>query len=134
MRRLLLAMTLCLITALPAQARELPQAKLLAVYVYADWCPNCKILSPLVTQARAAGKLDDQAVLFVTFDLTNKTRIHQSVMLAQALGIGDFLKAQGSATGYLALLDATNKKEIARFDRTSTAAQIQQGITHALAR
>jgi ABC-type phosphate transport system substrate-binding protein len=43
------------------------------------------------------------------------------------------VQAQGSSTGYVALLAADTKTEIARFDRTSSAEAIASGINHALA-
>lgn len=108
-----------------AVARELPQPKLIAVYFYADWCVNCKPLAAAMDEARNVDGLYAKDVLFVTLDLTDKPRIHQSVLHAQALGIGEFLKAQGSATGYVVLLDAASKKELVRFDRESTADDIR---------
>jgi hypothetical protein len=86
------------------------------------------MLSPKLDEARRLGGLDEKPVLFVKLNLTDKPSIQQSILLAQALGIGDFLKAQGSATGYVALLDAQTKKEITRFDRESSAADIQATI------
>lgn len=120
MRRFLLMLAaLCGLAPALAHAWEQPKPQLIAVYFYADWCPNCKALTPTVAAVRSEEGLDEKAVLFVTMDLTDKPRIHQSILLAQALGIGDFLKSQGSATGYVAVLDATSKKELTRFDRTS---------------
>lgn len=127
--RFLLCLLACLMIAPAAEAvRPLPKPQLLAVYFYADWCPNCKLLSPKVQEARAKDGLDNKEVLFITLNLTDKASIHQSVMMAQALGIADFVQAQGSATGYVALLDATTKKEIARFDRQSDSAAIGKSI------
>lgn len=111
--------------AMPAHAaRELPKAEVMAVYFYADWCGNCKLLSPVLDNVRAQEKLDTRNVLFVTLDLSDKPRIHQSILLAQALGIGAFLKAQGSATGYVAVLDAKTKKELVQFDVRDTEEEI----------
>jgi thiol-disulfide isomerase/thioredoxin len=114
-----------LVTVAPAQAqRPLPTPKLMAVYFYSDWCPNCQILSPVMEEARKTGGFDRQDIVFVTLDLSDKDKIHQSILLAQALGIGDFMKAQGSGTGYVAILDATTKEELTRFDRTHQSAVI----------
>ena len=104
----------------------------MAVLFYADWCPNCKILDPQIEEARKTGALDEKNVLFVTMNFTDKTTIHQSLLLAQALGIGDFVRAQGSGTGYFVLLDAGTKQEVGRFDRESTAADIQKSIMEKL--
>lgn len=128
--RFILAMMAALLMAVPQAhaARTLPEPKLIAVYFYADWCPNCKILSKAVAQARVEKELDRKDVLFVTMNLTDKPAIHQSLMLAKALGIGLFVQAQGSSTGYVAVLDGATKKELARFDRSSDAAAIGAGI------
>lgn len=128
MRRLLTVMA-CLLLALPAHAaRPLPEATLMAVYFYADWCPNCKALSPIMGTVRSDAALQKSPVLFVTLDLTDKPRIQQSLLLSTALGIGDYVRAQGSATGYVALVDAKTKKEVARFDRSNDAKAILQTI------
>jgi thiol-disulfide isomerase/thioredoxin len=133
MRYLFALLLAALLLATPrAEAYELPKPKLIAAYFYADWCPNCKVFSPAWSAAREHFVADQQPILFVTLDLTDKPRIRQSVLLAQALGIGDFVKAQGSATGYAAVLDATSKKELARFDRTADSAAITKKIDQLL--
>ncbi len=114
-----------LFTSQPALAYELPKPKLMAVYFWASWCPNCKLLTPEVASARKDGDFDNGPILFVTMDLSDSATIHQSVLLAQALGIAPFVQAQGSATGYVAILDAVTKKELKRFDRTNKAADIE---------
>lgn len=125
MRIFLLALFagLCLIG--PAQAqRALPQPKVIAVYFYADWCPNCTMVTPTLNDARTTYSLDRMDILFVKLDLTNKDRIHQSLLLAKQLGIGEFVQAQGSATGYIAVLDGADKHEIVRFDKRDTKDKI----------
>ena len=127
----LIAMSL-LLAVRPAMAYELPKPKLIAVYFSASWCPNCKILGPVLDEARKTGELDNKAVLFVTLDLSDAASIHQSVMLAQSLGIAAYVQAQGSSTGYVALLAADTKTEITRFDRTSSVQAIVSGVNQAL--
>ena len=114
-------------------AHSLSKPKLIALYFYADWCANCKILSPNLAKARAQAGLDQRDVLFVTLNLTDKASIHQSILLAQALGVADFVKKQGSGTGYLALLGAEDKKERLRLDSQAKSTDIAQKIQAALA-
>jgi thiol-disulfide isomerase/thioredoxin len=118
---------LCLLVALPAQAqRAFPEAKLIAVYFYADWCPNCPQVSKeldLVKKEMAGGD-----VLFVTLNLTDRAAIHQSMMLAKQLGIDDFVRAQGSATGYVSVIRASDQLELARFTRDHSAAVIAERL------
>ena len=112
-----------------AIARELPKPNYIAVYFYADWCGNCKILSPRIKQVENQNNLKKQNVVFVKLDLTDKPRVHQSILLAQALGVGDFLKAQGSKTGYLAVLDSENKQELKRFTSEDSLETIENYFT-----
>jgi peptide-methionine (R)-S-oxide reductase len=110
----------------------LAKPKIIAIYFYADWCGNCKVLSPKVTEARNKGELDSKEVLFVKLNLTDKASIHQALLLAEGLGISEYVKKQGSSTGYLAILDYDSKKELVRFTSESTAENIQKTITEKL--
>jgi thiol-disulfide isomerase/thioredoxin len=131
--RVFIILLISLMWIQPANASALnPKASLIALYFSAQWCPNCHVLSPILEEARAKGKLDDKDILFITLDLTNKTTIHQSLMLAEALGVRDFVKAQGSSTGYIAVLDGATHKELTHFDRTVTADGIIKAITEKL--
>jgi thiol-disulfide isomerase/thioredoxin len=134
MRHLLMAVVaMMLLVASPSfAARELPSPKLIAVYFHADYCPNCKILGPTLAAARKEGALDTKPVLFVTLDLTRPESIHQSILNASALGIAPYVQKQGSGTGYVALLSADGKTELARFERTATTNDIITAITSQL--
>lgn len=111
----------------------LPAPKLIALYFYADWCPSCKTLSPELAKARKEAKLDGSDIVFVTLNLTNKTTIHQSSLLASALDVDEYVKQQGSATGYIAVLDANSKKELLRLDKSDDAASITTRLQQTLA-
>jgi len=110
----------------------LPAPQVIALYFYADWCPNCKLLSPKLAKVRKDDAFDSKPVVFVTLDLTSPASIYQSKLLASALGVGEFVKQQGSATGYVALLDAATHKEIGRFDSSDDEAGIAQAIAKGL--
>jgi thiol-disulfide isomerase/thioredoxin len=114
--------------AMKATAYELPKPTLYALYFTADWCPNCKALTPVLEQARKEGKLDAKDVLFVKLDLTDKTTIHQALLLSSAIGVAPFVQKQGSSTGYVALVAADKTTELARFDRTAKAEDIIAAI------
>lgn len=101
-------------------ARKLPTADYIAVYFYADWCSNCKIVSHNMKQIRQDKTIDRENILFITLDLTDKPRIHQSILLAQALGLGEYITKQGSKTGYIAVLNAQNHEEVFRIDSQSS--------------
>jgi thiol-disulfide isomerase/thioredoxin len=133
LKKIVLALLLVASLTTTAQAaRPLPTAKIMAVYVTADWCPNCKILGPALQQAINDGGLLQKPVLFVTLNLTDKPHIRQAIFMAQALGIGPWLQSQGSATGYVAVIDSKTKAELVRFDKTNNAKAIMLGIEELL--
>lgn len=119
---------LCLLLFAPNAhaARPIPEPRLIAVYAYADWCPNCKALSPKLAEARKSLDANQTDILFITLDLTDKPRIRQSLLHAQALGLGEWLRTQGSATGYVALIDAKTKQEVGRFDNGDDVEEIKK--------
>lgn len=109
-------------------ARQLAQPQFIALYAYADWCGSCKILEPKLQQVRQEKNLDKKDILFVTLDLSDKTHVHQSVLLAQGLGVTDFLKSEGSKTGYMVILDANSKEEKVRFTAYDEVATISESF------
>lgn len=115
---------LALAMALPAAAASLSAPKMIAVYFTADWCPSCKILGPVLEEARAQGKLDRKDILFVKMDFSNAHTTHQSGLLANALGMAPFVKKQGGGTGYVAVLAADKTTELLRFGRKAASADI----------
>jgi thiol-disulfide isomerase/thioredoxin len=132
----LLVLTLALfsVAARAWEAPTYPEAKLLAVEVWAEWCPSCRILDPELQRARMGDALDDLPVLFIKLDYTDKTTINQAKMQGKALGLEEFMKANGAGTGYVALLDAATKKELARFTKDSKALDITKVIKENLAK
>ena len=109
-------------------ARELPKPQTIALYFYADWCPNCQKLTPKYEKVRTQALLDRKNILFVKLDLTDKPRIHQSILLAQGLGLGAYIQQQGSATGYVAFLNANTKEEKFRITSADSIEIIQNNL------
>ncbi|MBN8530294.1 MAG: thioredoxin family protein [Alphaproteobacteria bacterium] len=127
MRSIFAAFTMLLALCVPisASASYMREAKLIAVYFYADWCGYCKIMSRRLSETKKLGRFDGD-VLFVTMDFTNPARIDRSTRLAESIGIDGYVRHQGSAVGYVALLDAASKSEIIRLDSgDSTQAMLQ---------
>lgn len=87
------------------------QPKLYSIYFYADWCGNCKILSPKYQLVQQELQADFAPVLFVKMDFTNAATIQQSMLMANALGLGDFVRSRGSGTGYIAVLDQDKQQQ-----------------------
>ena len=106
--------------------------KLYAVNFYADWCGNCKVLDPEFEKARALGQWSAEKLTFVKFDLTDKVRIGKSVQKAKDMDLWSVLKANGSKTGSIAIIDGTTKEEIMRFYAGNTAEKIRIDVDQIL--
>ncbi len=80
--------------------------KPMAVWFYADWCLNCKIIAPkiAVVQPEFESRID-----FVKLDVTNEERKAATREQAKKLGILP-LYMGNKGTGWLALVDAQGKQ------------------------
>jgi thiol-disulfide isomerase/thioredoxin len=90
----------------PLSAADPANTKPLAVWFYADWCTNCKLLAPKYAPARSG--LEDQ-IQFVTLDLTNEETKAKAKEIAKNYGISPLYYAN-QATGWVALVDVKHVK------------------------
>ncbi len=111
-----------------AETAETGDAQLYSVLFYADWCPSCKKLDPAINEARRTAKLDQEAVLFVTLDLTNDITRAQSKMLARALGLGELFAENAGKTGYAVLVDTATGATRATLTKAMGAAEIAAAV------
>jgi thiol-disulfide isomerase/thioredoxin len=106
MRRTFVALwLLCASFGLAAEPTSAPTRPLVVVF-YADWCMNCKILMPKLTQAMKG--LEEKLEL-VKLDSTDDTRKLASRERAKALGISE-LWYVNHATGWAALFDRNRQQ------------------------
>ena len=102
------------ITLVPALAyTKMDQAErptVIAVKFHADWCGSCKVIAPAFVDL--ANKYDGEPVLFVTFDLTNRTTTAQAEYLAAALGLSKVWSKHAPKTGYVLLIDTQTNKVV----------------------
>jgi len=108
-----------------AQAPSLVVAKF-----HADWCGACRAMGDVATDL--ANKHDGQPILFVTMDLTNATTKRQSEMRAAALGLGDLFDANQDKTGFLVVVDAKTRVEVARLTREQSLKDMSGALAKAL--
>ena len=135
MRKFLLLLIPFLFVALPLVSyadKEVAKPAVIAVMMHADWCGSCKSLDPKVTQAREEAKLDEQDVLFVTFDLTDDTTKAQSKMMAAALGIAEVYESNAGKTGFMLLVNAESGDKLARVTNKLKADEIADSILASL--
>lgn len=93
----------------PKKSEEAAErAALIAVKFHADWCGSCKAMGSRFEDLR--NKLDTEAVLFVTLDLTTQSSRKQAEYMTAALGLGGHWPTYGGKTGFILLIDpATNE-------------------------
>ena len=87
-----------------AQAQS-AEPEVYVVKYYADWCGSCRVMDPVMEEAKEMANLDDSDALFVTLDLTDATTSKQAELLASSLGLGDYYAENAGKTGYMILVD-----------------------------
>ncbi|MEM7082873.1 MAG: thioredoxin domain-containing protein [Pseudomonadota bacterium] len=133
MQKIIVVLCLAFAAAMPAQADDhAAQPALYSVLFYADWCGSCKVLDPAINKARSQADLDNERVLFLTLDLTDDTRRHQSGLLANALGIGEYYAKNEGRTGFMLLVDARTGKLYSRVTKAMDADAITVAVKAAL--
>lgn len=105
MNRLLKLALFALLTTLTAGNASAAD-KPMAVWFYADWCMNCKMIAPKLAQVQPEF---ESRIDFVKLDVTNAERKAATRTRAEQLGIGA-LYMGNTATGWLALLDRQGKQ------------------------
>ncbi|WP_199245560.1 thioredoxin family protein [[Phormidium] sp. ETS-05] len=92
-------------------AQEL-QGKPVLVDIFASWCPACKNIAPTLSQLEKdyAGKVN-----FVVLDVSDKSTTAAAEEKAQQLGLSEFLAANKSQTGMLAIIDPATGNILAQY-------------------
>lgn len=103
------------------QAQEAQEAEIIAAVFKADWCGHCKQLGPKMKNV--GPKLMGKAVKFVNFDFTDDAAKAKNANIAKENGLKKILK-NNSGTGFIILVDAKTKKEVARVNATQSEEEI----------
>lgn len=107
-------------------ARDARDAKLIAVKFHADWCGKCKSLEKPLAELRTLAAED--AVLFLTVDLTDPKNTRQAEYLLSAIGAAGLWEEYGRKTGFVLVLDAGNKKVVGTIQAGGSAAQMRETL------
>jgi len=95
----------------------------MAVWYYADWCMNCKLIAPKI----AAIQPDYEArVDFIKLDVTDAAGKARSQQRARELGILS-LYMDNTATGWLALVDR-NGRQVGELRQQMTLEQMRGAL------
>jgi len=121
MTRLRIALLLLMsLVAGSSQAADKP----MAVWFYADWCMNCKMIAPKLAQVQPEF---EQRIDFVKLDVTNAQRKEATRLQADKLGITP-LYMSNTATGWLALID-TQGRQVGELRHFMTVEQMRTALT-----
>jgi thiol-disulfide isomerase/thioredoxin len=100
----LLAITLTCFSATPAQERE---KKPLVLVVYADWCPYCQNLKPVLVlmNDRYRGK-----IRYVVLDVTSEATTAKAREQARSLGVEKFFDRNYATTSLVVIKDPAGRE------------------------
>jgi hypothetical protein len=87
----------------PREPAEGVGPRLIAVKIWHETCPACKIIDPRYETVTAAFNTKD--VLFVTLDMSTEASRHQAALMAETLGIGAAYREHFGSSGFVWLVD-----------------------------
>ncbi len=104
----------------PATAMDAP--KVYAVSFTADWCPNCRVLDPVLDQAFAD---PDPAIERVVFDMTNDAEREKSFLRADGTILGNVYGDYLGVTGLAIFVAADSGETLSCATRLQTLSEIK---------
>ncbi|MGC0772673.1 MAG: thioredoxin domain-containing protein [Candidatus Acidiferrum sp.] len=104
-----LAFVLGLFALLVASLGAVPRMdkRPLVLVVYADWCPSCQHLKPVL--ALINEKYHDK-IRFVRFDITSEETLAKSQQRVEKLGLAKFFEKNHDQTSLVVILDAAHRE------------------------
>lgn len=106
--RIALAMQLVLaLTISTAFAAPPADTRPYVLVVYADWCPMCQQLKPVLA------RINDEyrgKIRFVRFDITSEDTAARSKEQAEKLGLGDFYEKNHERTSVVIILNSSRRE------------------------
>lgn len=119
MIKLVLAVALVVFTLASATAYAADDApKVRAVYFYASWCSNCKIIDPILEKARQ--QTQDLAVQHLTLDFSNAQTWDKAMEIAFDNDVVATYNAYAGTAGMVVLLAADTGEQIDCVNRLFT--------------
>jgi thiol-disulfide isomerase/thioredoxin len=77
--------------------------------IYADWCPICQKLKPVISAI--ADKYKGK-IRFVRYDITSKSTEAESRIQAERLGLEEFFAKNRESTSLVVILNSTGHEEL----------------------
>lgn len=92
-------------------AQEL-HGKPVVVDVFATWCAGCKNIEGTLSQLR---RDYGDTVNFIVLDVTDRAKVRETTVKAEALGLGQFLEDTKSKTSTVAIIDPATGNILAMY-------------------
>lgn len=118
----------------PNSAEQASESSLVAVEIYADWCPSCRALDPKMNAVIASG--DWGGISFAKIDFTRRDR-KAFFVEADALGVGEVFRdlfSRGIKTGLVLLVDVEHKRVVDVVTQADSVAEIEARLQKAQGR
>jgi hypothetical protein len=117
----------------PAVVALRPKApEVVAIKFWHVTCPGCKVLDP--RYAAVVDEFEDDAVLFVTFDMSTEFSRRQSALLASVLGVRDIYDEVFGSSGFVLLIDADTRARIGQLTAKQDEEEMKGSIRDAIQR
>ena len=120
-------------TDLPLKIEAAKDARLAAVFIYADWCGSCKKLDPKIKAAKARNDFADTS--FITLDYTERDQ-DAVFHAADVAGVGAPIRAffaDEMTTGLLLLVDLDDQTIVGDLRKRLSVEEIEAAIVNAAA-
>lgn len=105
-------------------------SRVIAIKFHADWCPLCQKMGSAFEDLQK--DVNEEPVLYVTFDHTDDFARRQSQYLAHAMGLQTIWKEHGGTTGYILLIDAGSHKVIQKLTHDQGVNDMSKALQGAL--
>lgn len=104
--------------------------RVVAIKFWHELCPACQELDP--RYAEVLDDFDDGSVLFLTFDMSSTFSRKQAALLAEVLGVKALFDASRGDFGFVALIDADDRRPLGRITAKQDEGQMKRSIREAL--
>lgn len=131
---LALILAVCIPSAIALAAADEPAQppQIIAVKFHAAWCGSCKVIEPHFKDLH--DKFDGQPVLFLDFDLTNRSTTTRAGYLASAMKLDKVFNKHAPSTGFVLLIDARTGEVLDRLTKKHDFKAMSSRVRRALAR
>lgn len=112
-------------------AQKMPAARVYALVFKADWCANCRVLTPKAMAVLPA--FVPKGVIPVELDMTNPATSAKALTAAGRLGLRKVAEGE-DGTGFVILVDAGKKTKLGTITANMTPGEMKLAFEKALSK